>query len=158
MKNILEFRSLCLGQVLFLFQKTIFRVFQHICVIAPLSKTLSCLSPDLVNSLREILNDMKTIQYMESIWRFFPDYFYIRFPHIGTDEFQLCAPFLAEVPKKPEQCLCSAFLSNKQQTPYPFIDLVNECQILVVFPVLNLVNTDGSDPIQFSMFQTIFHN
>ena len=133
-------------------------MFQHVLVITLRSKAFYLRRSDLVNGFAELLNDMEAVQNIQSIRGFLLDHFNVRFPHVRAYEFQFLATFLAKVPKEPQQHLCLTFFPHEQQPPYPHIDLIYKRQILMSFPILYLVNSDGRDPIQLSMLQTIFYN
>ena len=113
----------------------------------------SFLSPNLINCLVHMHDDMKPVQDMNGLAGFFGDDLEIRLPHIAADEEQLRRPLFAESSEKAQQGFDGSVLPHPQQSPAFTIDLVDDRQVLVTSLPENLIDADGPHVGQISMGQ-----
>ena len=89
---------------------------------------------------------MKPIQGMDSLSRFLSNDVQIGFPHVATNERQLCRPFLSEFVEETLQRLDRTVPAYPKQSFGMMVDLVDEGQILVTAISKNLIHSNGGHP------------
>lgn len=132
---------LLLGKVLRPFQKQPAPLFKDVFLLGCLELS-GFTSSDLVNRLVKLPHDMEAVEDVQSVGSLLGNDLEVRRPHITTDELELCASLLTELPEEAKQRFHPALWPAPQKSPGAGIELVNHGQVLLAFEDGNLVNAN----------------
>src|SRR5258708_16002159 len=82
----------------------------------------------------------------------------IRLPHVRADELDLGSQVWSNEGEESLKGFDGPLFADPEQPRHPGVDLVDQCQILVAFGVLDLVHADGPDRRQRPMLQSPLHD
>jgi len=104
---------------------------------------------------------VKTIEDVKRLGAFLANDFQIGLPHVGADEHDLGGHFIADDGEESLKGFDGSFAAHPKQAGDAEIDLINQCQVLVAFGVLNFIDADRIDLAQHPVLQPedddVFH-
>ena len=101
---------------------------------------------------------MEAVQDVERVGAVLGDQLQVGFPHVRADELDLPGQFLADHGEEFLEALAGALLADPQQAHATSLDLVDQRQIGVSPPILDLVHTNGADRPQLPLLQPPLHD
>src|SRR6267142_1916307 len=113
---------------------------------------------DLVEGLVHFGDDVKAIQDVKGLGALFADDAQVGLPHVRADELNLGSQVWSNEGEESLKRFDGPLFADPQQPRHPSVDLVDQCQILVAFGVLDLVHADRPDGRQRAMLQSPLHD
>ncbi|MDD2710991.1 MAG: hypothetical protein PHV34_23690 [Verrucomicrobiae bacterium] len=114
-----------------------------------------------IDGFIELLVDVKAIQNVDRMGNFFGDNLQVGLPHIRADKTQTVHEIRTQFAETSQQSGFGAFFTHPKQTTASRVDLVNQGQKAVgafALAPMDLVNADGLNSQQRTMFQAPFDN
>ena len=119
---------------------------------------LVLLAPDLVDRLAELLHDVESVEDVFGLRSALPDGVEEWGPHVGADVLEKGASFLTELLEEAQKGVGLPVDPAPEETPDPFVQLVDHREVLVAPEHGNLVDSDLGDPLQGAVVQAIVHH
>ena len=155
-ENVLESGSLCHGEILGAFEKTIARLTQHR-IISLSVEPFGFLTASFVDGFVEFFDDVKSVQNVECHRQHLLDDFQIGFPHIRADDGNCGTAFYAKLFEPTGEGTFLAVFDDADETFRTVVDLIDESHIVVPQGVGDLVDADGGDSFETAVGQTVVH-
>ena len=125
-----------------------------VAVSGPRSRSGAIRQRGLRRELCSFRDDMETIENMQGLGTFLTDDLQVGFPHVRADEHDLRCDFFTYGGEESLKGVDRSLFADPKQTGDAQIDLINQCQILVAFGILDLIDTDGVDLTELPVLQT----
>lgn len=152
-QELLELDSLFISEIFWPFEEAPARMLQDL-FVAVLLKPSGLLRSNLVDSFIHLAHEVKTIQDVYCRRSLLSNDLEVWLPHIATDKSESARALLPEHTEEAKKTLFSPIWSNPEESLEPFVNLVNQGEVLVPPLPLNLIDANGLNAFKRAMLES----
>lgn len=127
-------------------------------LIARLRHAVRLGGADLIERQVHLGHDVEAVENVQRVRTALLDHLQVGLPHVRTDEGDLRAQRGADLGEESLEALDRALLADPQQTLTPRVELVDQGQVPVAAPVLDLVHADRRQGVEAALLQPPLHH